>query len=236
MLVPLPWLREHCDPALDVGAIEERLTMTGTKVESIHHRGVPQTGNFVVGKVLSAEQHPNADRLKLCRVDLGAEEPATIVCGAPNVAAGQTVAVARPGAVMPDGRELGAAELRGVVSEGMILSAEELELAPGRDGIVVLDDPLGLPINGVENWQAGFLPPIFQGTRFRSKGSPVLDLRPETERPVGVVFRPGIFGHPGVGRAADIYGVGGVGLDECADEIPRPAAVHPRHSQGARQI
>lgn len=139
MKVPLPWLREYCDPALDVNAIEERLTMTGTKVEAIHHQGVASTEGFVVGRVLSAEQHPDADRLKVCSVDLGGEEPATIVCGAPNVAAGQTVAVARPGAVMPDGTKLKKAKLRGVVSEGMILSASELELAESSQGIMVLD-------------------------------------------------------------------------------------------------
>ncbi len=142
MLVPLPWLREYCDPPLDVGGVEQRLTMTGTKVESVHRRGVPSTDGFVVGRVLSAEQHPDADRLKVCRVDLGNGAPATIVCGAPNVAAGQTVAVARPGAELPDGRTLAQAKLRGVVSEGMILSADELELAPGRDGIVVLDEEI----------------------------------------------------------------------------------------------
>ena len=140
MRVPLPWLREYCDPALDVRAIEERLTMTGTKVEAIHHNGVPSTENFVVGRVLSAGQHPDADRLKVCSVELGEDEPATIVCGAPNVAAGQTVAVARPGAVMPDGTKLKKAKLRGVVSEGMILSESELEISTGGEGIMVLDE------------------------------------------------------------------------------------------------
>ncbi len=141
MRVPLPWLREYCDPELDVHQIEERLTMTGTKVEAIHHHGVPSTDGFVVGRVLSAEQHPDADRLKVCTVDLGAddEQPATIVCGAPNVAAGQTVAVARPGAVMPDGTKLKQAKLRGVVSEGMILSEAELQISTGSEGILVLD-------------------------------------------------------------------------------------------------
>jgi phenylalanyl-tRNA synthetase beta chain len=157
MRVPLPWLREYCDPPLDVREIEERLTMTGTKVEAIHHHGVPATDGFVVGRVLSAEQHPDADRLKVCKVDLGASagdgdgdgesdsspaHPATIVCGAPNVAAGQTVAVARPGAVMPDGTKLKQAKLRGVVSEGMILSESELELSTGSEGILVLDGQL----------------------------------------------------------------------------------------------
>jgi phenylalanyl-tRNA synthetase beta chain len=139
----LPWLQEYCSPALDIAQIEERLTMTGTKVEAIHHQGVPSAENFVVGRVLSAEQHPDADRLKVCTVDLGKDEPATIVCGAPNVDAGQTVAVARPGAVMPDGTKLKKVKLRGVVSEGMILAENELEIAnssPPAEGILVLDD------------------------------------------------------------------------------------------------
>jgi phenylalanyl-tRNA synthetase beta chain len=142
MRAPLPWLREYCDPELDVRGVEERLTMTGTKVEAILHHGVPSPEHFVVGHVLEAEQHPDADRLKVCKVDLGEDDrpPATIVCGAANVAAGQTVAVARPGAVMPDGQQLGAVKLRGILSEGMILAENELELGPGGDGILVLDD------------------------------------------------------------------------------------------------
>ncbi len=145
MRVPLPWLREYCDPPLDARAIEERLTMTGTKVEAIHSHGVPSTENFVIGRVLSAEPHPDADRLKVCSVDLGLPggEPACIVCGAPNVAAGQSVAVARPGAVMPDGTRLKKAKLRGVVSEGMILSESELEIGAGGEGILVLDGEVG---------------------------------------------------------------------------------------------
>jgi phenylalanyl-tRNA synthetase beta chain len=145
MRVPLDWLREYCAPDLDVRGVEERLTMTGTKVEAIHHHGVQSTEQFVVGRVLAAEQHPDADRLQVCRVDIGldGEEPATIVCGAPNVAAGQTVAVARPGAVMPDGTELKRVKLRGVPSEGMILAEHELAFGVGRDevdGVLVLDD------------------------------------------------------------------------------------------------
>jgi phenylalanyl-tRNA synthetase beta chain len=142
MRVPETWLREYCDPDLDVAGLEERLTMTGTKVEAIHHHGVPSTENFVVGRVLSAEQHPDADRLKVCAVEIGEESPATIVCGAPNVAAGQTVAVARPGARMPDGSKLKQAKLRGVISEGMILAASELEIGAGGEGIMVLDDAM----------------------------------------------------------------------------------------------
>ncbi len=144
MRVPVPWLREYCDPPLDTRAVEERLTMTGTKVEAIIRHGVGSVENFVVGRVLEARAHPDADRLKVCTVDLGADgnggEPVSIVCGAPNVAGGQTVAVARPGAVMPDGTKLKRAKLRGVVSDGMILSESELDIGSGGEGILVLDD------------------------------------------------------------------------------------------------
>jgi phenylalanyl-tRNA synthetase beta chain len=145
MRVPLDWLREYCDPDLDVHAIEERLTMTGTKVEAIHHHGVRSPEHFVVGLVQTCERHPDADRLSICQVDLGAAAPegvVTIVCGAPNVAAGQTVAVACPGAVMPDGTQIKRAKLRGVASEGMILAEQELAIGSGREGILVLDELL----------------------------------------------------------------------------------------------
>ena len=72
MRVPLDWLREYCDPSLDPKGIEERLTMTGTKVEAIHHYGVSAVEHFVVGRVLEVHAHPHADRLKVCKVDLGA--------------------------------------------------------------------------------------------------------------------------------------------------------------------
>ncbi len=143
MRVPLTWLAEYCDPQLDVHAVEERLTMTGTKVEAIHHHGVGDVERFVIGRVLACERHPDADRLSVCTVDLGGaseDGPAKIVCGAPNVAAGQTVAVALPGATMPDGTEIGRARLRGIVSEGMILAEQELAIGPGGDGILVLDE------------------------------------------------------------------------------------------------
>jgi phenylalanyl-tRNA synthetase beta chain len=150
MRVPLDWLREYCDPALDAKGIEERLTMTGTKVEAIHHHGVGAVEKFVVGRVLEVSKHPDADRLQVCKVDIGGahpegepDAPATIVCGAPNVAAGQTVAVATPGAVMPDGTKIKQAKLRGVISEGMICAETELDLSPPNspsEGILVLDD------------------------------------------------------------------------------------------------
>jgi phenylalanyl-tRNA synthetase beta chain len=146
MLVPVEWLREYCDPPLSTEELAARLTLTGTKDERVIRGTKPD--HFVVGFVRSAEQHPNADRLRVCEVDVGEVEPVTIVCGAPNVAAGQTVAVARPGAQLPDGRTLTAAKLRGIVSEGMILSEDELALGGDHSGILVLSEaaPPGTPL------------------------------------------------------------------------------------------
>ena len=151
MRVPLTWLEEYVRPGLPLDELGELLTMTGTKVEALHRHGVGDAANFVVGRVLSAEQHPDADRLRVCMVDVGEGEAAQIVCGAPNVAAGQTVAVARPGAVMPGGVKLKRAKLRGVESQGMILAEDELEIGTDHDGIMVLDTeaPSGTPLDAV---------------------------------------------------------------------------------------
>jgi phenylalanyl-tRNA synthetase beta chain len=150
MKVPYSWLREYCAPDITLEALEQRLTLSGTKVEAIHHHGVGAAEGFVVGKVLTCGKHPDADRLNVTTVDVGdADGPQQIVCGAPNVAAGQTVAVARPGATMPDGTKLKKAKLRGVESLGMILSEDEVGLASDRaGGIMVLDDALaaGTPL------------------------------------------------------------------------------------------
>jgi phenylalanyl-tRNA synthetase beta chain len=139
MRVPLEWLHEYCRPALDTATVAERLTMTGTKVEGIEHHGVGALDRFVVGRVLDAGKHPDADRLSVCVVDVGDGATSQIVCGAPNVAAGQTVAVAKPGAVMPDGSTLGKARLRGVESHGMILAEDELAIGTEHAGILVLE-------------------------------------------------------------------------------------------------
>jgi phenylalanyl-tRNA synthetase beta chain len=139
MRAPVKWLREYSDPDLDTYALADRLTMTGTKVEAIHGHGVGALENFVVGRVLDADRHPDADKLSVCLVDIGAARPSQIVCGAPNVAAGQTVAVAKPGAVMPDGTALGKRKLRGVESNGMILAEDEVGIGTEHAGIMVLD-------------------------------------------------------------------------------------------------
>ncbi len=140
MRVPYSWLREYCDPGVNADELAERLAMTGTEVERVATLGPPAAEGFVVGRVLSCDRHPNADRLSVCSVDTGDGEARTIVCGAPNVTAGQTVPVALPGATMPGGTKLGEAKLRGVRSSGMILSAAELEIAEDAAGILVLED------------------------------------------------------------------------------------------------
>jgi phenylalanyl-tRNA synthetase beta chain len=149
MRVPAGWLRSYCDPGLSVQELADALTMAGLKMERIHHTGVGDVSAFLVGRVLESERHPNADRLTVCQVDVGRGEPQTIVCGAPNVAAGQTVAVALPGAVMPDGATLGEAKLRGVKSSGMILAEDEVGIGEDHEGIMVLsaDLPLGGPLS-----------------------------------------------------------------------------------------
>jgi phenylalanyl-tRNA synthetase beta chain len=140
MRIPVAWLRSYCDPGLPAEEVADRLTRAGLKLERLHRTGVGDAGAFVVGKVLEVEGHPNADRLTVCAVDDGSGAPRTIVCGAPNVAAGQTVAVARPGATMPDGSVLGEATLRGVRSSGMILAEDEVGIGEDHAGIMVLAD------------------------------------------------------------------------------------------------
>jgi phenylalanyl-tRNA synthetase beta chain len=139
MKVPSSWLRAYCDPGLSVEQLADEIGMHSIEVERISHVGAPSPDAFVVGKVLSVEKHPDADKLSVCQVDAGDGER-TIVCGAPNVAAGQTVPVALPGAVMPGGTKLGKAKLRGVESNGMILSEAELEIGDDAGGIAILEN------------------------------------------------------------------------------------------------
>jgi len=140
MLVPIEWLEEYVQPGMEPGELAERLALTGTEVDRVHEAATVTDEKLVVGQVTACEKHPDADRLSVCTVDVGAEEPSTIVCGAPNVAAGQTVAVALPGSRLPDGTKIKKSKLRGVASAGMILSERELGLSEEHDGIMVLDE------------------------------------------------------------------------------------------------
>jgi phenylalanyl-tRNA synthetase beta chain len=149
MRVPLGWLREWIDLPDEV-ELCERLTLAGLEIEEIVRSG-PDLSALRVGLVLEKRQHPNADRLSLCRVDVGGPEPVGVVCGAPNVAAGQKVAVALPGTTLPDGTKLKRSKIRGESSEGMICSARELGLSDEHAGILVLDAAatVGAPLSQV---------------------------------------------------------------------------------------
>ncbi|OQX32003.1 MAG: phenylalanine--tRNA ligase subunit beta [Candidatus Sedimenticola endophacoides] len=138
------WLREWVDPDVGTDALAEQLSMAGLEVDSVTPVAAQFEGVYV-GAVLSREQHPDADKLGVCTVDVGGEAPLQIVCGAPNVAAGQRVPVALVGAVLPGGFKIKAAKLRGVESRGMICSELELGMADSSEGILVLpnDAPVG---------------------------------------------------------------------------------------------
>jgi phenylalanyl-tRNA synthetase beta chain len=153
--VPVSWLRDYAPVDMPLDELAARLATSTCEVERIFRHGIPaEDGNadrYRVGLVLEAGKHPNADRLQLCRVDVGEGEPRQIVCGAWNFGAGATVAVALPGAVLPGGQKLERAKLRGEVSDGMILSERELALGTDHAGIMVLDagpEP-GTPLEAV---------------------------------------------------------------------------------------
>jgi len=141
MIVTKQWLNEWIDiNAIDTDKISIALNAIGLEVDGIHQIRMPQ--NVVVGHVLSCEKHPNADKLHVCQVDVG-ESIQQIVCGAKNVAAGQMVAVALIGSVLPGGLKIKKAKLRDVESCGMICSSTELGLPKINDGIMILDESIG---------------------------------------------------------------------------------------------
>ena len=156
MRVPLKWLSEYVDVSLSPEELAHRLTMAGLEVETIERTGGAWDEALItVGRVVSVEPHPNADRLRLATVDYGGGEPLTVVCGAPNVAADQKVAFARAGASLVDARTgkasvLKPAKIRGVESAGMVCSEKELGLSDEHEGILVLPDdaPVGASLAG----------------------------------------------------------------------------------------
>ena len=148
MRVPMSWLREYVRVDASAEQIADLLSVATAEVNRVDRRGPADTSLFTVGRVLTADQHPNADRLQLCTVDVGGGRTAQIVCGAWNFGAGAVVAVALPGATLPNGTTLETRELRGQTSEGMILAEDEVELGTDHDGIMVLGDDLepGTPL------------------------------------------------------------------------------------------
>lgn len=147
MKVSLKWLNVYTEVKLPVDELVRGLINLGFDIESVENQAEKLNG-FVIGKVIERKKHPNADKLSVCKVDIGMGELLNIVCGAPNVDAGQTVCVAKVGAIIPNGEfEIKKAKIRGEFSEGMICSAKEMNLGEDHSGIMVLEDrlPLGAP-------------------------------------------------------------------------------------------
>jgi phenylalanyl-tRNA synthetase beta chain len=149
MKVPLSWLRDYVEIDLEPEKLAERLTLLGMEVKGIDRWGA-EWQKVVVGELLTVQRHPRADRLSLTTVSLGdGGAPLEIVCGATNIAPGQRVPVALPGAVLPGGRRIERAEKMGVVSNGMLCSGEELNLTTDAEGILILppETPLGVELS-----------------------------------------------------------------------------------------
>jgi phenylalanyl-tRNA synthetase beta chain len=144
------WLRAYVNPPIGSDELAERLTMAGLEVEG-NEPVAPSFSGVVVAQVLAVERHPNADKLTVCRVDAGTGEPLTIVCGAPNVAAGMRVPCALAGAVLPGDLRIKPAKMRGVESQGMLCSARELGLSDDHGGLLALsaDAPIGHDVREV---------------------------------------------------------------------------------------
>lgn len=142
MQFPESWLRAFCNPPLTSQQLADTLTMAGLEVEELRPFAPAFTG-VVVGQILSAEQHPNADRLRVCQVDVGQGAPLNIVCGAPNARAGIKVPCATVGALLPPGEDgkpfaIKLGKLRGVESQGMLCSAKELQISEEGSGLLEL--------------------------------------------------------------------------------------------------
>ncbi len=137
MRVPLSWLREYVDIQLTPEQLAERLTLLGMEVKGLEQWGADWR-NVVVGELLTVEKHPYADRLHLTTVNVGSGEPLHIVCGADNLAPGQRVPVALPGAVLPGDRRIERTEKMGIASEGMLCSGDELRITTDAEGILIL--------------------------------------------------------------------------------------------------
>ena len=134
MILSENWLREWVNPDLDTEALAHRLTMAGLEVDSITPLAEGLSG-VVVAEITAAEQHPDADKLRVCAVNTGTET-VQIVCGAPNAAQGLKAPLAQPGGRLPGGIKIKKAKLRGVESQGMLCSGAELGLSDDHDGLL----------------------------------------------------------------------------------------------------
>jgi len=158
MKFTLSWLKEHLQFAADAAAVAEKLTSIGLEVETVEDSGA-RLKDFVVAHVVSAEKHPNADKLKLCMVDDGSGAAIQVVCGAPNAHSGMKAVFARPGTIIPvSGEALKIGTIRGLESRGMLCSARELLLGEEHDGIIEL--PAGAVIGEPAAKALGLTDPV----------------------------------------------------------------------------
>jgi phenylalanyl-tRNA synthetase beta chain len=147
MKLTLSWLKDHLDTGAPLDAIVDKLTMIGLEVENVENKAAA-LAPFTIARVISAEQHPNADRLRVCMVDTGSGDPVQVVCGAPNARGGMKGVFSPPGTFIPGkNMTLGVGTIRGVESRGMLCSAFELQLSDDHEGILDLpaDAPVGVP-------------------------------------------------------------------------------------------
>jgi phenylalanyl-tRNA synthetase beta chain len=211
MRVPMSWLREYVRVDATAEQIAAALSLSTAEVDQVERVGV--TGDlelFRVGHVLEAGKHPDADRLQLTKVDVGEDRPYQIVCGAWNFGPGAKVAVALPGATLPNGLTLERRKLRGEVSEGMILAEDELDLGADHSGIIVLDDALeaGTPL-------ADVLPLVEEVLVIEPTGNrPDLFAVYGVAREVAALLGGELAPFPGVDPARDGDEPVGVGIDD----------------------
>jgi phenylalanyl-tRNA synthetase beta chain len=160
MKFTLAWLKEHLESDEPLDKIVDRLTMIGLEVESVADKG-KVLAPFLIARVISAEQHPNADRLRVCMVDAGSGDPVQVVCGAPNARAGMKGVFVPPGAFIP-GKDmtLGIGKIRGVESRGMLVSEFELQLSDDHEGII--DLPADAPVGSNYAAWAGLDDPVIE--------------------------------------------------------------------------
>ncbi|MGA8960780.1 MAG: phenylalanine--tRNA ligase subunit beta, partial [Pseudolabrys sp.] len=195
MKFTLPWLREHLDTDASLSEIVDRLTMIGLEVENVEDKA-NLLKPFVIASVISAEKHPNADRLRVCIVDIGDGKPIQVVCGAPNARAGMKGVFSAPGTFIPGKNiTLAVGTIRGVESRGMLCSAAELMISDDHEGIIDLpaDAPVG---KSYADW-AGASDPVIE-----------INLTPN---------RPDCTGVAGIARD-----LGATSIGAYKDRIPKP--------------
>jgi phenylalanyl-tRNA synthetase beta chain len=195
MKFTLPWLKEHLETDASLAEVVDKLTMIGLEVENVEDKAT-QLKPLLVASVISAEKHPNADRLRVCMVDIGGGKPVQVVCGAPNARAGMKAVFAPPGTYIPGKKiTLGIGKIRDVESRGMLISGAEIEVSDDADGIIDLpaDAPVGSPYS---EW-AGLADPVIE-----------INLTPN---------RPDCTGVSGIARD-----LGATSIGTYKDKIPKP--------------